>query len=126
MTMMNSQTTAVSVSTLEYGALRTGWTNEHTLTQLVQAAFPDLDKLTLDDGVSDGAEQLIRSTLTARRLSKRSGLTFEPTDDLRNHLRLDRKLGTVHIFHHVAFLKEHLRLTKGQSKPSTVSEQLKK
>lgn len=56
--------------------------------------------------------QNIKNSLTARRLKKRAGLQFQATNDLRNHLRLDRKRGIVQVFHHTAFIKEQLRLTR--------------
>lgn len=67
----------------------------------------------------------MKASLTAKKLKKRAGLKFRPTDDLRSHLKLDRKNGVVEIYHHTAFLKEHLRLTKDRPYNLSVTEFLK-
>jgi hypothetical protein len=48
-------------------------------------------------------------TLAAKRLIKVAKLKIIPTNDLRDHLLLDRKNGTVAIFHYTSVLKEHLK-----------------
>jgi hypothetical protein len=67
----------------------------------------------------------MRSALTAKKLKKRAGLSFRPTNDLRSHLKLDRRKGVVEIYHYTAFLKEHLRITKGEKGDLTISDSLK-
>ncbi|KAK8109454.1 hypothetical protein PG999_007591 [Apiospora kogelbergensis] len=47
-------------------------------------------------------------SLKARRLRKIGKLDFEATDNLNNHLKLDKKKGVVKLFRHAAFLKEQL------------------
>ncbi|KAK8068548.1 hypothetical protein PG996_007660 [Apiospora saccharicola] len=44
----------------------------------------------------------------ARRLSKVGKLSFKATNNLNDHLKLDKKKGVVKLFRHAAFLKEQL------------------
>lgn len=46
--------------------------------------------------------------MSARKLKKIGSLKLLPTNDLAEHLALDRAKGVVKVFHHLAFLKEHL------------------
>lgn len=46
--------------------------------------------------------------MSARKLKKIGTLKLLPTDDLAEHLLLDKAKGVVKVFHHFAFLKEHL------------------
>ena len=43
------------------------------------------------------------------KLKKRAHVTFQPTDDLREHLLYDPQGNIVRLFRHTAFLKAHLR-----------------
>ncbi|KAF7922397.1 uncharacterized protein EAE97_011139 [Botrytis byssoidea] len=100
--MINCSVSRQSSVLLEYG-------NEHFLNDVFpKTSHPSIDK--------------IKSELLATKLKKNARLLFQPTDDLRNHLRLDRKSGVVEIFHHTAFLKEQLRLTKEQPQSLSVSD----
>jgi hypothetical protein len=67
----------------------------------------------------------MRRALKAKKLQKHAGLQFRSTDDLRSHLKLDDALGVVDLFHHTAFLKEHLRLTKDKPLNMTVGDSLR-
>jgi hypothetical protein len=87
-----------------------------TFAEFITSIFPKTDHPSIDD---------IKDNLRATRLKKRARLSFEPTDDLRNHLKLDRKRAVVEIFHHTALLKEQLRLTKDRPRNITVVESLK-
>jgi hypothetical protein len=87
-------------------------------------AFLRTDHPNLNDA-GRGAGQDMKSTLRATKLKKQAGLKFRPTDDLRCHLRLDRKLGIVDIFLHTAFLKEQLRITKNIARPVSLEDCLK-
>jgi hypothetical protein len=83
------------------------------------------DHPNLNDNDHLGESPDIKAALAARNLKKHAGLRFEPTDDLRNHLKLDRKRGVVEIYHHTAFLKEHLIATQSASKNMTIDESIK-
>jgi len=68
-----------------------------------------------EDDLEKGVDKVdIKGALLAKRLKKHARLTFQPTDDLRCHLRLNTKNGVLELYHHAAFLKEHLRLTKDE------------
>lgn len=109
---------------LEHGISQVPWQSEATFTEFITKIFPRTDHPSLND------EDLLRNVnmktaLMARKLKKRAGLKFRATDDLGSHLRLDRKMGVVEIFHHTAFLKEHLKLTIDESRHLSVSDSLK-
>ncbi|KAK8070418.1 hypothetical protein PG997_010621 [Apiospora hydei] len=58
--------------------------------------------------------------LKAKRLSKIAKLGFEPTNNLNDHLKLDKKRGVVKLFRHAAFLKEQLLASRlAQEKTAT-------
>jgi hypothetical protein len=63
-----------------------------------------------DDDLEQGLD--VKASLLAKKLKKHARLIFQPTDDLRAHLRLDKKSGILEVYHQTAFLKEHLRLTR--------------
>ena len=67
----------------------------------------------------------IKSSLTARRLKKRIGPKFQPTDNLGRHLKLDWRTNTLEIYQHIAFFKEHLRLTKNCPQTMSVAQSLR-
>lgn len=67
----------------------------------------------------------MRAALMAKNLRKHVSLTFRLTNDLRSQLNLDRKNHVVEIYHHTAFLKEHLRFTKNESLNMPVEDSLK-
>ncbi|KAI0474208.1 hypothetical protein F4859DRAFT_482261 [Xylaria cf. heliscus] len=48
-------------------------------------------------------------SISAKRLRKVAKLKIVPTNDLRDHLALDRNNGTVAVYHYASVLKEHLR-----------------
>lgn len=66
----------------------------------------------------------ILSVLSARKLRSIASLQIVPTDNLAEHLWLDRAKGVVKVFHHLAFLKEHLhssRTTGSKQEPTESS-----
>ncbi|KAI3551782.1 hypothetical protein CABS03_09137 [Colletotrichum abscissum] len=86
------------------------WRNDQSARELVSTMFPVRDHPDLNnpgDSLPD-----IKSALKATRLKKVAGLSFQGTDDLRNHLRMDLKTGVVELYHHTAFLKECLKASK--------------
>jgi hypothetical protein len=116
MMMVNCSTSRQSSVILEHGSQQVPWGKDVTFAEFITSIFPKTDHPSIDD---------IKDNLRATRLKKRAGLRFEPTDDLRNHLKLDRKRAVVEIFHHTAFLKEQLRLTKDKPRNITVVDSLK-
>lgn len=126
MTMVNCQLRNRSLGYVEYGATFHGWPEETTFSEFMESCFPPPVLLapTISDQFESG-EILVKTNLTASRVMKKAKLRFEATDDLRNHLVIDRKRRIVQVFHHAAFLKENLRCTRGQDGNATMTEQLK-
>ena len=87
-----------------------------TFTEFITSVFLKTDHPSIDQ---------IKHNLRATKLKKRAGLSFEATDDLRNHLKLDKKRAAVQVFHHTAFLKEQLRLTRDEPKNMSTSDYIK-
>jgi hypothetical protein len=119
--MVNCSALMGSDDLLESGASTAHWRKDVSLCQYLTDIFPTSDHPDLNDLAS---ADVTRAALNARRLKKRGGLSFRPTDDLRCHLRLDHRMGTVDVFHHTAFLKEHLRLTKDCNQALSISDSL--
>ena len=124
MTMVNCSAQYQSPSMLEYGAYQVPWRGEVAFTQFILDAFPMTDHPSLNDDESKSLPGMT-AALQAKKLKKRIGLKFQPTDDLRRHLKLDRKKNLVYIYHHTAFLKEHLRLTKDEKQTLSVADSLR-
>jgi hypothetical protein len=124
MLMVNCSAQLQSSGLLEHGGYQVRWHNDVTFSQFVESTFPMTDHPGLNEDTV-GSSLDIRSALTAKKLKKRARLKLRPTDDLRNHLKLDRKNGTVQIYHHTAFLKEHLRITKDEAQKLSCSESLR-
>lgn len=66
----------------------------------------------------------IQSKLKARELFKHLRIKFQPTRNIRNHLRYDGEV--LELFHHTAFLKEQLRVTKGELGNQSMAECIKR
>ena len=124
MLMVNCSAQRQSSGLLEHGGYQVRWHSDVTFSQFVEGIFPMTDHPGLN-GDTVGSSLDIRSALTAKKLKKRARLKFRPTDDLRNHLKLDRKNGTVEIYHHTAFLKEHLRITRDEARNLSCTEYLR-
>lgn len=116
MLMVNCATSRQSSVLLEYGNQQTPWRGDVSFSEFITSVFPKTDHPSIDQ---------IKDNLRATKLKKRAGIRFEPTDDLRNHLKLDRKRAVVEIFHHTAFLKEHLRLTRDRPRNMSVADSVK-
>ncbi|KAK0382497.1 hypothetical protein CLIM01_00154 [Colletotrichum limetticola] len=91
------------------------WKDEQSVRELVSTMFPARER---PDIVEAQRFSPIKSTLTATKLKRVARLSFQGTDDLRNHLRLDPETGVVELYHHTAFLKECLKASKdAQAEP---------
>jgi hypothetical protein len=98
---------------LESGVEPSIWRSNQSLLEFISETFPMRDHPSLNE--KDGTIPDIKSEVTARKLKKVAGLKFQGTSDLRNHLKLDQKTGTVEIYHHTSVLKEHLMASKERS-----------
>lgn len=93
---------------LEYAQLPMPWRSGISISQFITEAFPTSSHPYFDDQSELSESLAIRKTVTALSLKKHAKLRLKPTNDLRNHLRLDRRKGIVEIFHQTAVLKEDL------------------
>lgn len=116
MMMVNCSALRQSSALLEHGSHQAPWRSDVPFSEFITSIFPKTDHPSIDH---------IKENLRATKLKKRAGLRFEPTDDLRSHLKLDRKRAVVEIFHHTAFLKEQLRLTKDEPGIMSVTQSIK-
>ncbi|KAH8797454.1 hypothetical protein F5882DRAFT_475049 [Hyaloscypha sp. PMI_1271] len=116
MMMVNSSTARQSSVLLELVNLQVPWRRDVPFSEFITSIFPKTNHPSIDH---------IKENLKATKLKKRAGVSFVPTDDLRNHLKMDRKRAVVEIFHHSAFLKEQLRLTRDQPRNMSVADSIK-
>jgi len=120
--MINSFTPHLSPEITENDACRMPWTADASFRNFCKLTFPRMDHPILNDPEASLFSD-VKASLRARKLQKVLGLKLCPTDDLRNHLRLDWKSSSLYIFHHTAFLKEHLRMTIGLSSAKEADEE---
>lgn len=124
MLMVNCSASYQTPGLLEHGAFQIPWRDSIPFSQFMSDIFPLTDHPSLNDHSTESPCDM-KAALSAKKLKKRAGINFHPTDDLRRHLKLDRKNLVVEIYHHTAFLKEHLRLTKDCPKNLSISDYLK-
>ena len=113
---------------LEQGLQRPRWKQDECLGDYIDRILPTVDTGFGSLGTAlneSSADQEIRDKLKADNLKTTIDIDFYPTDDLTTHLTLERRRGrpVLKIFHHTAFLKEHLRSTKEAEKTSPVRPQ---
>ncbi|KAF2184553.1 hypothetical protein K469DRAFT_633278 [Zopfia rhizophila CBS 207.26] len=108
LTMVTCATSRQSPVLLEQSILPLSWRDEVTIGSFLYDTFPRVAHPAIYEKDEQFRDPNITSALSATALGKTAGLRFEPTDDLRSHLKLDRGKGTVKIFHHTAVLKENL------------------
>jgi hypothetical protein len=116
MFMVNCSTPRQDSVLVEAGVHQFSWRNDVTLAEFIESLFvkrphPNISR--------------IEENLRAVKLKKLASLRFESTDDIRCHLKFDHKKAVVKVFHHAAFLKEQLRLTKNKSPNISISEFIK-
>lgn len=125
MFMINCSAQHHSCDLLEHGANKVAWRSDTTFAQFIADVFPVTDHPGIND--EDAKFSLdTKKALMARKLKKVAGLKFRATDNLMNHLKLDQRTGVVELYHHTAFLKEHLRLTKDEPRDMSITDSLKK
>jgi hypothetical protein len=125
MFMINCSSRQRDLGCLEYGRRKIEWRQDAILAQFGADTFPISDHPAINDP-ENLLQQGARMSNMARKLKKHAGLSFRPTDDLRIHLKLNQRTGVVEIFHHTAFLKEHLKLTRESPKDISMVDTLKR
>lgn len=123
--MVNCSAQQHSSALMEFGAFQRHWRDDCTLSQFMVESFRTTDHPDLNDS-NIAASDSIKRGLMAKKLKSRLGVRFSPTDSLRAHLRYDRKAQAIEIFHHTAFLREHLRMTKGCTDAGSMEDVLKR
>ncbi|KAL3608798.1 hypothetical protein FPOAC2_03808 [Fusarium poae] len=114
MTMITCSLEARSADTLEAGLQLATWSYNMTWPEFILSVFPTTEHSGLEEGAATFRQ--INDRVTARRLSKVARLSFIPTNELSNHLKLNQADGTVELFHHTSFLKETLIASQQDAK----------
>jgi hypothetical protein len=125
MFMINCSEQHHSSGLLEHCTHQAPWRSNTSFTEFIADVFPMTDHPSINDEDAKFSPDM-KKALMARKLKKLAGLKFRATDDLRNHLELDQKTGVVELYHHTAFLKEHLRLTKDGPRDMSITDSLKR
>lgn len=99
---------------LEAGVRPVIWRSDTSFTAFLHSVFPKRQHPALSPGhqVASSAKVSLAS-ITGHRL-KVAGLDIIPTNDLREHLALDAKKGTVSLFHYTSVLEERLSICHDQ------------
>ena len=124
MTMINCSAQHQPLGLLEHGAFQIAWRDEVSFSHFIDDAFPMTDHPCLNEDEHTSTVAMKRAFM-AKKIKKRIGVKFQRTDDLRRHLKLDRKKNILEIYHHTAFLKEHLRLTKDKPRNLSTTDSLR-
>lgn len=95
----------------EEGTSERPWDDSVGFGDFVRDSFP-VSSTTVLRHPEDPEYAVVRSGLKATNLQRVLGISLRPTNSLREHLQLDREQRVLKIFHHAAFLKHHLRLTR--------------
>ena len=96
------------------------WTTELSVAAFVDEAFRKNSKVQQIGNVSS----IMGSSLTAKRLKDKTRLHFQPTDDMRSHLRIDVRLRIVYLFDCTAVLEEMLSATQNSSQDGILPRQM--
>lgn len=125
MAMLNCAADDLSLNLLESGVAPLPWREDETLLQFFDKIFPQATYQLLDTKSGHGRSPGITALLAAVRLKSIARLTLEPTDDIRDHLRLDQSTGVVLVYHHVGYLVECLRASRHAKSNGGVEEEMK-
>ncbi|KAH7124629.1 hypothetical protein EDB81DRAFT_730894 [Dactylonectria macrodidyma] len=106
-----------SLDTLETGLQPIPWKDDMSWTQFLSTTFPGPSYTQSGaEGCGDAASRRINDLITARRLIKVARLRFVPTDELKDHLKLNQQDGTIKLYRHTAFLKETLIASRTEAR----------
>ncbi|KAK6509706.1 hypothetical protein TWF481_004437 [Arthrobotrys musiformis] len=100
------------------------WLKDVPFNAFLEGLFPMIDHPGFGEDASASFWEM-KSKITGNKLIQRGGLAFAPTEDLSNHLKLNRRTGVIEIFHHTAFLKESLRITKSMKSTIGMEESIR-
>lgn len=123
--MVNCAADDRSLALLESGVAPLAWRNDETLIQFFDKIFPQEASQLLNAKSQYERSPGITALLTATKLRSIARLSFEPTNDIRDHLRLDQSTGVVLVYHHVAFLMECLSASRNIQINTSVGDEVK-
>ncbi|ERF76426.1 hypothetical protein EPUS_07306 [Endocarpon pusillum Z07020] len=126
MLMINCAVDDQSLGLLESGVAPLTWRNDETLCQFLKKIFPQEQYQILDAKTDGKRSPGIKTLLTASRLKSIARLTIEPTNDIRDHLRLTQRTGVVLIYHHVGFLIESLTSGHPSSPVGSLEQEIRR
>ncbi|KAL2787667.1 hypothetical protein BJX66DRAFT_327670 [Aspergillus keveii] len=89
------------------------WEATEPFVSYVERAIPECNNVQPKSGFEPHKPRYMKA-LKAWKLRKRCGVQFIPTDNIMEHLLYDPEMGFVHVFHHTAYLKAHLRGSTSQ------------
>ncbi|KAI1318479.1 hypothetical protein F5Y16DRAFT_118352 [Xylariaceae sp. FL0255] len=122
LTMVDCSAHYQSPDRLENGNARILWRDDVPFSKYLQDLF-QINTHPIWSSAYHGNEtlEMRKAQLKATKLKKYMKLKFQPTHDIRNHLRLDHRRNELEIFHYASFLKEQLRATRdaGRSREKT-------
>ncbi|KAI1372763.1 hypothetical protein F4677DRAFT_241137 [Hypoxylon crocopeplum] len=123
MTMLQCSVEGQSDGLLEAGSQPTIWRSDQSFNQFINSAIPKRSQVSFESH-NDTSPSIIlpSSSITAKRLKTVAKLKLIPTDDVRDHLLLNERNGTVAVYHYTSVLKEHLGISQDQD-ARTSSEQ---
>lgn len=125
MLMLNCASNDLSLGLLESGVAPLPWRRDETLLQFFSKTFPQAAYQLLDAKAEYERTPGITALLAASKLTSMARLELEPTDDIRDHLRLDQNTGVVLIYHHIGFLIECLTASYDAQPPGSLQEEIK-
>ncbi|KAF9878593.1 hypothetical protein CkaCkLH20_04085 [Colletotrichum karsti] len=114
-----------STDRLEKGGYRAEWRDTEPLSKFIEKFFEPQSHMVLSYPEHLGHADF-KSDLKATKLKKVLGIVIRPTNDIRDHLKLDRKNMTLDVFHCTGFVKEHLRRSKDPGDKRTIQDALKR
>jgi hypothetical protein len=114
----------ILVSQPELGTHDRSWEAFTGFCDFVRESFP-LSSSSILRHPDDPEYTVHKSELQATNLQRCLGLQLIPTNNLRDHLCLDRRRRALKIFHHAGVLKYHLRLTKCLPKDASFEDSIK-
>jgi hypothetical protein len=124
MMMIDCSCLNYNLDRLEQGDSRLDWKDNIPFSRFIQESFPVTTHTVLS--FPDQAHYAaMKSDLRATKLQKHLSLRLRPTNDLRDHLKMDRANRVLKIFHHAGFLKRQLLLTKDLPRDSSVEDSLR-
>ncbi|KAK4652682.1 hypothetical protein QC762_501100 [Podospora pseudocomata] len=124
LTMIDCSALYQSPDRLETGTYRLHWKDDVLFSKYIQDLFPTTSHPILSFNESLSSIEM-KSELRAVKLQKRLRMRFRDTHDIQDHLKWDRNQNTLEIYHHTAFLKEQLRLTKSDGDFSLPSNSIR-